>query len=391
MFAFLSGIRKWALRTVSGLSLFVLVACQAGSMVGRGPFVDTSKPIPVALLVPHGSGQAADQALARNLENAARLAIADLDGVRIDLRIYGTAGDPARAAAVTEEALQDGAKIILGPLYAEAANAVGLQAASRGVNVLAFSNNTDIAGGNLFLLGSTFQNAAERLVGYAASRGRDRITVAYSDSPAGDVGRRAIEQAIARSSVALAGAVGYQLSQQGIIDAMPQIAQTARANGANAVFLTADVNIDLPFLAQLLPENGVDPAAVQYMGLTRWDGRPQLYNLAGVQNGWFTVPDRTRYSQFVGRYSSVYGAQPHPLAGLAYDGIAAVGALAKIGGSRALSASSITQGAGFAGVYGSFRLRPDGTNQRALAVATIINDQVQILDPAPRGFSGTGS
>ena len=39
--------------------------------------------------------------------------------------------------------MNDGAKIILGPVYAEAANAAGIAAARKGVNVLAFSNNLD--------------------------------------------------------------------------------------------------------------------------------------------------------------------------------------------------------------------------------------------------------
>ena len=38
----------------------------------------------------------------------------------------------------------------------------------------------------------------------------------------------------------------------------------------------------------------------------------------------------------------------------------------------------------------AFRLRRDGTNERALAVATIRNNQVVVLDPAPRSFGGFG-
>ena len=48
-------------------------------------------------------------------------------------------------------------------------------------------------------------------------------------------------------------------------------------------------------------------------------------------------------------------------------------------------------GSGFVGVNGVFRLLPDGTNQRGLAVATIRDNAVVILDPAPRSFAGSGS
>jgi hypothetical protein len=55
-----------------------------------------------------------------------------------------------------------------------------------------------------------------------------------------------------------------------------------------------------------------------------------------------------------------------------------------------LTRTALTQAAGFAGVNGVFRLLPDGTNERGLAVARISNNAVQVIDPAPRRFSGPG-
>jgi len=75
---------------------------------------------------------------------------------------------------------------------------------------------------------------------------------------------------------------------------------------------------------------------------------------------------------------------------LAYDGIAAIGALAQSGSRNALSQARLTQSAGFQGVSGVFRFRPNGANERGLAVATIRDQQVVVIDPAPRGFGGTG-
>ena len=148
-----------------------------------GPTINTSKPVPVALLVPRGSAQAGDALLAQSLENAARLAIADLNGVQIDLRIYDTAGNPQQAATAATTAINDGARVILGPVYAEAANAAALAAAQRNVNVLAFSNNTAIAGGNVFILGPTFDNTARRLAGYAARQGKGNMVIVSRQRP----------------------------------------------------------------------------------------------------------------------------------------------------------------------------------------------------------------
>ena len=101
--------------------------------------------------------------------------------------------------------------------------------------------------------------------------------------------------------------------------------------------------------------------------------------------------DQQLSTLFESRYAAAYGDGPHPLAGLAYDGIAAIGALVARGGANALSRNALTQGQGFQGTSGIFRLLSDGTNERGLAIAEVRNNQVTILEPAPRSFGGPGS
>lgn len=391
MFAVFTFVRKaFSMGFLLVLGLF-LAACETGGISSGGPSIDTSKPIPVALLVPKGSGQSGDAILAQSLENAALLAISDLQGINIDLRVYDTAGSADTAAAVATQAVGEGAKIILGPVYAEAANAVGKAVRGKNINVLAFSNNPAIAGGNVFILGPTFANTANRLTRYAAAQGKANIVVVHGSDAAGVAGQSAIQSAINGSPAKLGGAVSYDLSQQGVIDAVPRVRDTVASAGADALFLTATTAGALPLFSQLLPESGVSRETVQYIGLTRWDIPPQTLELPGVQGGWFALPDPSAAQQFSSRYGAAYGGVPHPIGGLAYDGIAAIGALVGAGRADALSWAALTQGAGFQGVSGIFRLRSDGTNERGLAVATIQNNQVVVIDPAPRSFSGGGS
>jgi ABC-type branched-subunit amino acid transport system substrate-binding protein len=392
MFVRLSIARKAVARVFALMSLAWLAACDPVGLAGGGgssPAIDPSAPVQVALLVPGGSANASDSFLAQNLENAARLAISDLNGVRINLKVYNTAGNPAQAARVATQAADEGAQIILGPLYAEAANAAGVAVAGRGINVLAFSNNASIAGGNVFVLGPTFRNTANRLVQYSTRNGINRFAVLYGDDLQGSVGRDAITSAIRANGGQLARVQGYPLSEQGIRGAAPALA--AAGNGADAVFLTAGVNADLPILATALPEAGLSPSDTRYIGLTRWDALPQALSLPGLQGGIFAVPDRQMNAILESRFAAAYGAPPHPLAGLAYDGIAAIGALVASGNRNALSRSSLTQREGFEGTSGIFRLLSDGTNERGLAVAQVRNNQVIILEPAPRSFGGAGS
>lgn len=393
MFARFRTARKTLARFFAFASLLWLAACDVtlAPDANVGQSIDPADPIQVALLVPGGSAQTTDNLLAQNFENAARLAIADLEGATIDLRVYNTAGgNPAQAGIAATQAVNDGAKIIIGPLYGEAANAAGVAIAGQDVNVLAFSNNRAFAGGNVFILGATFDNTANRLVRYSANRGINRFMVVHGEDLPGRVGRDAITTAIQTNGAQVVGVESYPLSQQGIFTSTRRIVSSVRASGAQGVFTTAGANADLPILATALPDAGMDTGRSPFIGLTRWDTLPQLVALPGLDGGIFALPDQGTATLFQNRYTATYGELPHPLAGLAYDGIAAIGALVAAGNTEALTRQALTQPQGFRGTDGIFRLLPNGTNERALAVATIQNNQVVILDPAPRNFGGAG-
>ena len=386
-----AGIRAAAL-----VSALLVAACQPVGMAGTsgsqsGQMIDPGQPVAVALLAPGGTGNADLEWLSRSLKNAARMAAADAQGAQIDLRIYDSGDDAGRAVARATEAADAGAKVILGPLFADSANAVGNAMSGRNINVISFSNNADIAGGNVFVLGNTFANVADRLVGYGVRNGKRRVLSVSENDVAGQVGARAIETAIARNGATLAGRVTHPVSISGIDGVAPQIAQAAQSGQIDAIFMTANNQAVLPYLTEKLAAAGVTSQVTQFLGLTRWDEPASRLRLPQLQGGWFALPDTTRQAAFEARYRAAYGEAPHELAGLAYDGVAAIAANVRAGKRDAVASSGLTQRAGFSGVNGAFRFRPDGTNQRALAVATIRGNQLVILDPAPRGFGGFGS
>lgn len=367
---------------VGACALVVAVAC---APTGGGQGGGTIK---VALLVPTGSGQAGDEVLGQSLEAAARLAIQDLNNSSIELTVYATAGQPAQAAAMAKKAVAEGAQVILGPVFAQEANAAGVAVAGSGVNVLAFSNNPDIAGNNVFILGPTFHNTAERLTSYAARSGKTNIMIASDRNIAGQLGRDAIVRGAALAGANVVANEDYEFSQNGIVSAAPVLAAKAKSTGAQAIFLTADTAGALPLLSQLLLDSGLRGADVQFIGLTRWDIPSATLALPGIQGGVFALPDPGRYNQFVTRYENANGQPPHPIAALAYDGIAALGALAATESGGPVSRLGLTQPSGFVGVNGVFRLLSDGTNQRGLAVAQVQDGQIVVVEAAPSTFGG---
>jgi hypothetical protein len=374
---------------LAALAVSSLAACEL-DMGGTGPIIDTGAPVPVAILLPYGSTDSNNDVLATSLQNAAQLAVGDLGDVKIDLRVYKTAGTAAGASEAATSAANDGAKIILGPVFADAANAAGTAVSGRGLSVLSFSNNSEVAGGNVYVLGNTFENTAERLLSYGASHGRNSVLVVHAQNLSGEIGRQAVQRAAANTGVSYVGAASYEFSQEGVINAIRPIAEQIKSSGADMVIFAADTAGALPILTELLPENGIDTEAVKFIGLTRWDIPTQTLSLKGVQGGWFALPDPALAGTFRDRYAAAYGQQPHPLAGIAYDAVAAVGALVKSGTGDAFSKANLTQASGFAGVNGVFRLRADGTNERGMAVVEIENNQVKVIDPAQRSFGRAG-
>lgn len=143
-------------------------------------------PVKVALLLPL-SGNAA--AVGRDMLEAAQMALFDVGRTDMVLLPRDTGGTPAGAAAAARSAIDAGAELILGPLFARAAGAVAPVAAEHDLTVISFSNDASVAGGNVWVLGFRPEEQVARVIEYARSRGMTRIgTLAPDDA----YGRRAV-------------------------------------------------------------------------------------------------------------------------------------------------------------------------------------------------------
>ncbi|QPH52652.1 penicillin-binding protein activator [Pontivivens ytuae] len=354
--------------------------------------VDPNGPVQVALLVPTGSGNAERDAIGRSLEQAARLAVADASSVNIQLQVIPTGGNAGRAGGAAAQAIAQGADVIVGPLFSTSVAQVGPTAQAAGVPVFAFSNNPAVAGQNVYILGKTFEDSAARMLSFAAAQGRNRAGVIYTQDAEGQAALNAVQAASRRTNAQLVASASYPRSREGIPAAGEAFTSAMTSAGANAVVMS-DRGTGLIYAASFLPFYGLDVDNVQVMGLQELSGGAIAAERA-LDGAWYTVADPARAEAFAARYASRYGSQPHPLAGLAYDGIAAVAALIaearQTGDFNVFAAQNITSPAGFAGVEGAFRFRPDGGNERALAIMEVSRDGPQLVDPAPAAFGLAG-
>jgi ABC-type branched-subunit amino acid transport system substrate-binding protein len=375
----------------------LIAACQVAppAQIATAPAaIDPDTPARVALLVPIGSGDPGREEIGQSLVNAARLAERDLQNVALDIRIYETGGSASGGSQAARRAVEDGAEIIVGPLFSTETAGAGPVAAAAGIPVLSFSNNPDVAGRGVYLLGMTFENSANRAVGYAAGQGLRNIAVVYPNGLEGEAARRAVRAAAERSGASLVAERGYDLSIRDIERASGPIARAIEEAGANAVVLADVPTGGLGFIADGLRDAGLAAGGTQFLGMHRWDVSAEILNQPSLQGAWFAAPDPALVNTFEARYRAAYGQRPHEIAGLAYDGIAAVGAMLRDARAQRLAApfaaTSLTAPGGFAGVYGPFRLMPNGMNERNLAILEVRGGRAAVIDRAPPSFVAVG-
>lgn len=344
--------------------------------------------------------------LGRALFDAAQLALFDLADNRLVLLPRDTEGSPEKATEAARRVVAEGAQIIIGPLFANEAQAVGLVARERNVKVLSFSTDRSVAGQGTYLLGFTPDQQVERVIAYARTRGLTRFAALVPDSPYGN--------AVAQAASTAATAAGAQMLRQDRYpvdsgDLTPTVRRFATALRAlpprgpeEPPVDGVDPNIPRPVDGVLLPEGGarlralapllpffdIDPRATRFLGTGLWDDA-SLSSEPALVGGWYAGPAPEGFADFSRRFEQGFGRRPPRLASLAYDATALVGILARktaAPGSSPFDDAALTNPDGFAGYDGIFRFQPDGLMQRGLAVLEIQRRGSRVIDPAPAGF-----
>ena len=106
------------------------------------------------------------------MKNAAEMALAEFNNPDIQLLAKDDGGTTGGAQSATQQALAEGAEIILGPLFAQSVAAAGQIARQSGRPVIAFSTDTSVAARGIYLLSFLPESDVERIVGYAAGTGK---------------------------------------------------------------------------------------------------------------------------------------------------------------------------------------------------------------------------
>ena len=330
----------------------------------------------VALLLPV-TGPDAD--VGQSIANATALALADTKVTNIRMVTYDTG---LGVAAATQRAIADGNKLILGPLRGDNVIEVAQIARPAGVPIISFSNDVGVAGPNVFLIGHLPNQAIERVVLYAKSKGMNRFAGVVASNVYGQRAQSNLTTAVRAAGGILVGiqetngtaasaeAAARRLSQMGAIDAV----------------LVADSGRAAITTVPALRRGGLRTAKV--LGTDLWNIEGTLAGSPPIYGAWFASVSDTLYTQYATKYRARFGKAPLRLSSLGYDSVLLVARVARDWqpGTR-FPVAQLTDPQGFIGVDGAFRFNPNGLTDRMLEVQEVQAGKFVTVSPAPSQFT----
>ncbi|MGY3441555.1 MULTISPECIES: penicillin-binding protein activator [unclassified Bradyrhizobium] len=334
--------------------------------------------VKIGLILPLSAAGNAGLA-AQSMRNAAEMALAEFQNPNIQLLIKDDGGSPQGASQGAQQALAEGAEIILGPLFAGSVPAVAQLTRPRGTSVIAFSTDSSVAGRGVYLLSFLPESDINRIVDYSAGIGKRSFAAMVPDNAYGNVVEAAFKQAVGRKNGRVVAFEKYGA------DRATPARTVAQALGQADALLIADDGDSVVATADALTAAGANLRNIQLLGTGLWDN-PRVFASPVLQGGLYAAPDPSGFRSFAGRYRTKYGGEPVRTATLAYDAVALMAALARTQGAQRFAPETLTNPSGFAGIDGLFRFRSDGTNERGLAVMKVASGGSTPVAGSPKSF-----
>jgi ABC-type branched-subunit amino acid transport system substrate-binding protein len=342
-------------------------------------------PVRVGIILPFSSGTPAVKALAAAMLKSAQLAVYESGNKDIILMTADEGSTPESAAGAAVRLLDQGAEILVGPLYAPSVKAIRHEAQDRGVLVLSFSTDRSVAGDGVYLLGFLPQNDTSRVVNYALAQGHHKFAALVPNTSFGEVTLDAFKGAVTDGK----GEVGPVEHFYATVDGVLAPATTIAKTDADAVFIPLGGTV-LRAAAPVLSTGGLDPSKVKLLGTGQWNETANTSEPT-LNGAWFAGPDPKAEITFNAKYRDAFGANPPQLAALSYDAVSLVASLAKGDPYKRFTRAALADPNGFSGADGIFRFSADGTAERGLAVLSVTPDGFHVVDPAPTTFVKPGS
>lgn len=360
---------------------------QATEAAALGPSGKSHRPVKIAMLLPLG-GFSQSAAVAKSMKQAGEMALFELDNPAIQLIAKDDKGTPEGARAAAQQAIDEGAEIILGPLFSSAVTGAASVARTANVPIIAFSNDRKVAGNGVYLLSYLPESEVERIVTYTISKGKRRFAALIPNGTYGAAIENAFRNTVTRSGGTIVALERYEPGANQMLEPARRVFDIIKQAGqmgspVEALFLPGGQET-LPSLGPQIAYAGLDTSQIKIIGTGAWEfpniGRDQAF-----VGGWYPNPDPRGWREFSERFARNFGQAPPRLASLAYDAMSLAITLSSNPSANRYSPATITRASGFNGVDGIVRFTPDGLSSRGLAVLEVQKFGSSVVDPAPGG------
>lgn len=407
--------------------MLALTGCGSSRISARGGYDDSNTDFSevnfggkndfrLGVLLPL-SGEAAKHG--EGLKNATLLALEDVRNPNLILQFYDTQSSSSGARVAVENALNQGAELIIGPLMSSEVRAISNQTIAQNVPVIAFTTSSDVLQNSVYTLGLLIDEQVDRIMTFAAQKGRQRFALLLPDNSTGISVAKAAVASAQKNGVRIVRIAFYQPNTTDFSDVLKKMtdypARVARlekiranlnakanrgdANAAKVLKRLAPLDTlgDVDFDAVLIPEHGpklksatsmfgyydVFSPKVKFLGTSIWENT-NLSKETTMYGSWYPSLSRSHSAYFSNKYSDLFGERPNSLYSFAYDGIALASALSKQSSSDLNK--SITDKDGYIGINGVFRLFPNGSNEHSLDIVEVRSSGDTVVDAAPKKF-----
>jgi len=367
-----TGVQTTAEPTLTGLP--VKNGPAVGEVLGFGP-------ARVALLIPQSvAGNGA--AVAKQIRNAAELAINDLGSDVMELVIKDTSGTPAGAITATQAALQEGASVVLGPVFSSSVTSARSIITRTNRPLIGFSSDSTAAGPGGYLISFLPDQLVSKSIEYALSQGKRTFTAILPSGAYGILAERQLRATLQSRGGSLAAVSKYEYNNESVRAAIESVAEAAKSSD---VIFIPDGGTSPIVITQELRRLGVDLSQKMIVGTGQW--RSTDLKRAELQGAVFADMDQSRFDVFKQRYAQKYGSEPTVSAALGYDAVLLVGGLLREKPGQQITKTEIERRQGFIGASGVFRFLPSGLNQRGLAIFQVQNGAPVVIQPSPASFN----
>lgn len=412
-------------------ALFLLANCTiADKPLERGGFYDSSQDgassrvdfgeaenFKVAMLLPlSGSTQVHGQ----GLKNAALMALEDVDNPNMMLQFYDTGSSSHGAKDAVDKAIAQRSNLIIGPLTSDEVKAISPQAQKRRIPVITFSTNYDVLDKGVYSLGLLTGEQINRIVSFAAQKGRKNLAILVPDNNTGLMIVRESIISAQNHNINITKIAFYPPDTQDFAPILQKIANyeersvrakktkaslAVKANAGDKSASNALKRLErvetiggVDFDAILIPEYGnrlkaitamleyYDAAepTVKLLGTSIWEGS-KLTGEGSLVGAWYPSLSRSHNDYFIRKYQQTFDEAPRNIYSFAYDAVALASVITN---SKSKNIDAIiTNSDGYSGINGVFRIFVDGTNQHSLDIMEVRNNNEIVIDKAPKRLS----